>query len=196
MSIGATLVSAIGYQNHKEFCACWFVCHVSLSLFGCMSLYWNIYCISSIQVVTSRRLALYSPNVTRHTFNIKRQHFYINYTLLWHWCLNSRNIYKDQVRFLVSFSLFYVSLWHVEQDNIFIELFYFIFTSEHIGWLDIIVSICESLSMFYIGVPLAIALGKILLQTTPETIILSLEACLQEVTHSLPTRHFEKYAFS
>jgi hypothetical protein len=35
--------------------------------------------------------------------------------------------------------------------------------------------------MFYLAGPAAIALGKILLQTTPDAALKSLEACLREV---------------
>lgn len=53
--------------------------------------------------------------------------------------------------------------------------------SHHLGWLDKLVSILESMLMFYLAVPIATASGKILLQTTPDAALNSLEACLREV---------------
>ncbi len=53
--------------------------------------------------------------------------------------------------------------------------------SHHLGWLDKLVSILESMLMFYLAGPVATALGKMLLQTTPDAALRSLEACLREV---------------
>ncbi|CAG8491728.1 6762_t:CDS:2 [Funneliformis caledonium] len=50
-----------------------------------------------------------------------------------------------------------------------------------LGWLDKLVSILESMLMFYLAGPVATALGKILLQTTPDIALRSLEACLREI---------------
>ncbi|RIA87899.1 cation efflux family-domain-containing protein [Glomus cerebriforme] len=50
-----------------------------------------------------------------------------------------------------------------------------------LGWLDKLVSILESALMFYLAGPVAAALGKILLQTTPDSTLRSLEACLREI---------------
>ncbi|CAI2191578.1 6530_t:CDS:2 [Funneliformis geosporum] len=50
-----------------------------------------------------------------------------------------------------------------------------------LGWLDKLVSILESILMFYLAGPVAVALGKILLQTTPDIELRSLEACLREI---------------
>ncbi|CAG8652027.1 3236_t:CDS:2, partial [Paraglomus occultum] len=128
MSIGATLVSAIGYQNHKDF----------------------------------RALFRSSPADTS---------FY------------SHRSSQDMISMLKG-NIFILTTLFCGIGVLIVGIFTKI--NEHIGWLDIIVSICESILMFYIGIPLAIALGKILLQTTPETIILSLEACLQELQERDP----------
>ncbi|RIB23887.1 cation efflux family-domain-containing protein [Gigaspora rosea] len=53
--------------------------------------------------------------------------------------------------------------------------------SRNFGWLDELMSILESILMFYIAVPVASALGKILLQTTPSTASKSLDDCLREI---------------
>ncbi|CAG8612234.1 863_t:CDS:10, partial [Ambispora leptoticha] len=52
-----------------------------------------------------------------------------------------------------------------------------------LGWLDVILSLLESILMFLIAKPVATLLGKILLQTTPDTISPNLEACLREIQH-------------
>ncbi|CAB5374852.1 unnamed protein product [Rhizophagus irregularis] len=67
--------------------------------------------------------------------------------------------------------------------------------NHHLGWLDKLVSILESMLMFYLAVPIATASGKILLQTTPDAALNSLEACLREIQLnptilSLTTTHF------
>ncbi|CAB5374858.1 unnamed protein product [Rhizophagus irregularis] len=67
--------------------------------------------------------------------------------------------------------------------------------SHHLGWLDKLVSILESMLMFYLAVPIATASGKILLQTTPDAALNSLEACLREIQLNptillLTTTHF------
>ncbi|CAB4431154.1 unnamed protein product [Rhizophagus irregularis] len=50
-----------------------------------------------------------------------------------------------------------------------------------LGWLDKLVSILESILMFYLAIPVSTALGKILLQTTPDVILISLEDRLREI---------------
>ncbi|GBC09278.1 hypothetical protein RclHR1_08730009 [Rhizophagus clarus] len=64
-----------------------------------------------------------------------------------------------------------------------------------LGWLDKLVSIMESILMFYLAGPVSTALGKILLQTTPDAMLSSLEARLREIQLdpailSLTTTHF------
>ncbi|CAH1762713.1 3850_t:CDS:2 [Entrophospora sp. SA101] len=53
--------------------------------------------------------------------------------------------------------------------------------NQHLGWLDKVVSIIESMLMFYLACPIATSLGKILLQTTPDSISMYLEDYLREV---------------
>ncbi|CAG8530389.1 7442_t:CDS:2, partial [Cetraspora pellucida] len=53
--------------------------------------------------------------------------------------------------------------------------------SRNLGWLDELMSIVESVLMFYIAIPVASALGKILLQTTPSAASKSLDDCLREI---------------
>ncbi|KAG9285574.1 hypothetical protein G9A89_006563 [Geosiphon pyriformis] len=52
-----------------------------------------------------------------------------------------------------------------------------------LGWLDVLISLLESFLMFYLAKPVAMLLGKILLQTTPNMAVLSLEICLREIEH-------------
>ncbi|CAJ0829413.1 20061_t:CDS:10, partial [Entrophospora sp. SA101] len=56
-------------------------------------------------------------------------------------------------------------------------------------WLDKVVSIIESMLMFYLACPIATSLGKILLQTTPDSISMYLEDYLREANEQIVLKH-------
>ncbi|RHZ78152.1 hypothetical protein Glove_167g48 [Diversispora epigaea] len=62
-----------------------------------------------------------------------------------------------------------------------ITISYLMEQNQNLGWLDNLMSILESFFMFYLAGPVAIALGKILLQTTPEVAFRSLDECMREI---------------
>ncbi|CAG8737243.1 22364_t:CDS:2, partial [Gigaspora margarita] len=68
------------------------------------------------------------------------------------------------------------------------HLFHVLVHSRKFDWLDELMSILESILMFYIAVPVASALGKILLQTTPSAASKSLDDCLRTLKLSNKVR--------
>ncbi|CAG8690152.1 28513_t:CDS:2 [Dentiscutata erythropus] len=123
LAMCATLISAIGCQNHKGFCA------------------------------LSRSISF---NEGTHTYYLQP-----NYRL---------SIFTNFIT---------IALLSCGTGVIVVGLL--LEKSRNFGWLDELMSILESILMFYIAVPVASALGKILLQTTPSTASKSLDDCLREI---------------
>ncbi|CAG8516897.1 8129_t:CDS:2 [Ambispora gerdemannii] len=121
ISIGATLISAIFYQNHQGFS-------------------------EVLRKNFSRK------TYSNHQSNIDTSNFYNYFTM-----------------FTLGCGIAVVAAGLIAEKN------------PTLGWLDVTVSLLESILMFSIGKPVATSLGKILLQTTPDTISLNLEVCLREI---------------
>ncbi|CAG8482193.1 300_t:CDS:2 [Acaulospora morrowiae] len=125
LAIGATLISAICYRNHIEFCAL----------------------LKSI----SSNGGMHQPDA---------------------WQLN------DEF-FMTITNPFTITTLFCGAGVIVISIL--MEQNQHLGWLDNALSILEAISMFYLAGPVAVALGKILLQTTPDAAVRSLDEYLREI---------------